>query len=56
MIATKPTAINKELFIKVFRENKGMCLCKSDTHCPCEEFINDNFCECEVFIEVEKKC
>jgi len=46
---SKNIVLNKELFEKIFKENNGKCLHKTNTKCPCYEFIEHNECECGVF-------
>jgi hypothetical protein len=46
--------MNRELFIKVFKENGAKCLCKLNTTCPCPDFIDGLECKCGVFVKVKK--
>jgi len=40
--------IDIELLKKVV-ENNGKCLCKLNTVCPCDEFLEEKKCHCGVY-------
>jgi hypothetical protein len=35
--------------------NKGKCLCRRDTRCPCKEFLSGEKCTCRVYFDVESE-
>jgi len=40
--------INKELLHRV-KENDNRCLCNINLICPCDDFLEEDECMCEVY-------